>query len=401
MKQLLRVLAVAAALLFASFNGAYAKTIELWHAHQSQDFVNALAKKFEQKTGHKVNVLPFNTSKVKAELLLAAEAGLMPDAILVPSDYLGLYRELILAELDSSWFDPDLSPTALGTTRIDDAYRGIPIIQGNHLMLFYNKAFVSKPASSWAELNRQAQELRESGVEPIGWKYGEMYWFVPFLGAFGGWPMTGTQVTLDTPEMVKALDFYKGLADSGLINRDCEYDCAQKDFIAGKYAYAINGDWAFKDLQNELGDKFGVAVLPAIANTALRPMTSSFALGFPITSVDSDKQAVLKEFAHFAQALEVQQHYFSEFSLLPTNQRALDLVISSAADNEKQLLAQLADAKPMPSERAMAVTWQAMAKGFIRFMEHGYSAQRAATYMQSLANRELAKQPSSTPAEPQ
>ncbi|TAA47098.1 sugar ABC transporter substrate-binding protein [Corallincola spongiicola] len=369
----------------------HAAELELWHAHQARAFIEQVVENFTKETGVTVNITPFAPAKVKGELLLGAASGLTPDVVLVPSDFLGLHNELKLTALNSEWNDPALDESARQTTVIAGRQYGVPIIQGNHLMMFYNKKYIPQPAASWKQLAAQQKELKQRAVKAIGWNYGEMYWFVPFLGAFDGWPMDSDKVTLNTPAMIKALNFYRSLSDQGLVPKGCNYDCAQGQFLSGEYAYSINGDWAYSDFKKELGDSLGVALLPTIDGKPLKPMSSSFVLAFPRMQEKSETAEKLQALARFFQQAENQRYIYEQYRLLPVNDTVFSQIRDNAKGDEKVILEQLALTKAMPSEPAMAITWEALAKGYKRFMDHGYSAEKAAAYMQSLADRELKK----------
>jgi maltose-binding protein MalE len=369
----------------------HATDIELWHAHQAHGFIETLVKNFTQQSGVQIKITPFDPAIMKGELMLGAASGSSPDIILVPSDFLGIHHELNLTALDPSWNDPELAPSALQTTLVAGKQYGVPVIQGNHLMLFYNKLIVSKPARNWETLHSQQAKLAEQQVKTIGWNYNEMYWFIPFLGAFDGWPIEGENVTLNTEAMREALRFYQNLSEQGLIPKECGYSCAQKEFIAGKFAYSINGDWAYSDFKQALGDKLGVTLLPKIGNKNLVSMSSSFALAFPGMQPQSQTAIILKQLARYFQSAEQQALIYDRYRLLPVNQRIFAQIKASAEGDDKVILSQLALARAMPNAPAMAIIWEAIYKGYKRFMEHGYSADRAAEYMQRLADTEIAK----------
>lgn len=382
--------ALLTATLMVTASSVSAIQIEFWHAHQSLAFVDQVVKDFTKATGHSVKVSPYTPGDVKAELLLGAQSGLMPDVMLVPSDFLGLYQELRLRPVDNGWNDPDTMPLARATTIVGRNQWGVPVIQGNHLMLFYNKALVAEPATSWAELIQQKPAVENKGARLIGWNYSEMFWFAGFLGAFDGWPMDGDQITLNTPAMVAALDYYKGLSSQGVIEASCDYNCAQKAFNEGIFAYAINGDWALADSRRELGDKFGVTTLPTIGDRHMTPMNSTYVLAFPMVSEVPEKLPVLKAFSRFFQSAEQQYKIYQTAKLLPVNRTIFDKVMTNADEDTKVMLRQLEQTRPMPSSPAMVVAWQAMSKGFQRLM-NGSSAADAAAVMQDLADRELVK----------
>ncbi|MBD1390237.1 extracellular solute-binding protein [Neiella sp. HB171785] len=365
--------------------------IELWHAHQAQDFVVHLAEQFEAETGQKIRISAYKTSRVKAELLLGAKNNVLPDIIFVPSDFLGLYHELKLNRLDDSWLDPAISAGAKDTAIVDGKLFGVPVIQGNHLMLYYNKSLVDEPAATWQQLFEQKDKLSSKGVRTIGWNYGEMFWFVAFLGAYGSTPITNGEVTLDTPQMVAALRFYQSLGSRGLIDPACDYNCAQKDFVERSTAYSINGDWAYADLSDELGEDLGLAILPAIDDKPLKPFSSTFTLAFPRVMGDSKRQAVLRQFARFVQTEAIQRQTYQHYQLLPTNSIVFNALKQSVSGQQRLLLQQLAMTNPMPSEAAMAIVWQAMAMAYKRFVNNGYTPEQTAQYMQQVAEKELAR----------
>ena len=69
----------------------------------------------------------------------------------------------------------------------------------------------------------------------------------PFLGGFGGWVLDDAtdMPTLDTPEMVGALQFMSDLVlKHKIVPPGCDYDTADVLFKEGKAAMLINGDWS-------------------------------------------------------------------------------------------------------------------------------------------------------------
>lgn len=376
-----------------------ASELRLWHSHQSlhgQSFVDQLIADYHNAGGDRVAVTVFAPAEIKAELLLAADAGLLPDLMLMPSDFIGLHQQLDLIPLDSRWNPPGLMASTLDTARIGGQQWGIPMIQGNQLLLYYNRSLVSEPASNWQQLQAQQAMVEAKGKKLIGWNYGEMYWFTAFLGAFGGWPMANGQITLNTPAMVAALEHYRSLSSSGLVSARCTYYCAHQAFIAGEYAYAINGDWALGDMRQVLGEQLGVALLPAIGEQPMKPMRATHLLAIPKLShagrPDEARVKRIKALIAYLLSDQEQRRLFSLSGQLPVVQSAYDHALASGDGYTKVLLAQLAQSDPMPSDPKMTIAWQAMAKGFARLMR-GATAAEAAAIMQEQADRELKREP--------
>lgn len=360
----------------------------LYYQENAEPLLKEALVFFEQQSGYKINLVFVNINDLKQMLIEGAVNNLLPDAILVPSDFAALAPTIKLSKLPVSLLSQDLVPKALNSMNYKGDYYGAPVMSGNHLMLFYNKKYVQHPAKNWQELKAQAIELRAKGIEPIGWNYSEMYWFTSFAITLGGSPLTDGKASLNSQAYADALIFYKELADSGLIKRTCGYDCAQKDFQEQLFAYAINGEWALSDFERYLGDNLGISVIPAIGDKPFRPLFSTIGLMFPGNSLQGKKAKPLAALAVFFQSRHFQDILFDKQRFLPVNQRSFNQVEATANNNIKMLLKQLAQSMPMPSDPIMANAWIGMKKGFERYMGGLSSAKEAVEYMQKYTEQD-------------
>jgi len=363
----------------------------LYHRETAEPLLQEGLKQFEQESGYKVNLVFVNVNDLKQLLIKGSFNNSLPDVVLAPSDFVSLASRIKLSKLPPTLLSPDLMPDALSSMQYNGDYYGAPVISGNHLMLFYNKKYVQNPAKTWQELQAQAPALRAQGIEPIGWNYQEMYWFSSFATTLGGTPLTHGQPSLNSHSYADALSFYKGLADSGLINATCGYDCAQKDFQEQLFAYTINGDWALADFERYLGEDLGIALIPAIGNKPFRPFFSTVGLMFPGNSLQGKKAKALTTLARFFQSRSFQNTLFEKQRFLPVNQHAFKQVEATANNNIKMLLKQLAQAVPMQPDPIMANAWIGMRKGFERYMAGISSATEAAEYMQKFTEQDYQK----------
>ncbi|ELV7507437.1 sugar ABC transporter substrate-binding protein [Aeromonas veronii] len=362
--------------------------LELWHSQQAGYVIDDVIARFNQEGNHRVRVTQIEPGKIKADLLLAAQARGLPDLMLIPSDFIGLYRQMTLAPLPAEWFSPALMASALRYVTLDRQRWGMPMMQGNHLMLFYNKALVSTPVTQWQQLTAITPALKAKGVYPVSWPYHDMYYFAAFLHTFGGSPVTEGRITLDSPAMVQALEAYRTVASEQWVDPECDYDIALARFNEGKSAYLINGDWAFNDLVKNMGDKLGVALLPRWQSHPMHSMSGAYVMGASRWAMDDeDRKPVIKALMAFIQRQDIQQFIYHQGALLPVNQPAFTAISRRPAPQEKVLLEQFTLSTPMPSDSAMSIAWQAMEKGFERFKE-GISAADTARYMQQLADQQ-------------
>ncbi len=367
-------------------------SINMVHARESAEpMLKEGVKLFELQSGYKVNLVFVHNDNLKQLLIKGALNNSLPDVVLAPSDFASLAPIIKLSKLPPALLSSELMPEAVDSMRYQENYYGVPVISGNHLMLFYNKKYVQNPAENWQELKEQAPELRSKGIEPIGWNYHEMYWFSGFAATLGGSILSNGKLSLNSSAYADALIFYKELTESGLIPFACDYDCAQKDFQEQRFAYSINGEWALADFERALGKNLGITLIPAIADKPFRPLFSTLGLMFPGNSLEGKKAKSLSALALFFQSSGFQDRLFEQQRFLPVNQSSFKHVQATASDNIKMLLKQLAQANAMSPDPVMASAWLGMRKGFERYMAGISSAEEAAEYMQKFAERDYQK----------
>ncbi|PSW31521.1 ABC transporter substrate-binding protein, partial [Photobacterium phosphoreum] len=235
------------------------------------------------------------------------------------------------------------------------------------------------------------KQFLAKNIMPMGWNYNDMYYFMPFLSAFNGWPITNGNITLNTPAMVKALKYYHLLAEQGIVNRDCDYRCSQLDFVNDKSAYSINGDWAYHDLKMMLGDNLGVALLPKVKGKTMHPMASTFVLAVPNYTLKSkEKKQLIKDFSEFVQQQNNQRAVYEKTQLLPISIAYYRQLKSKAEGDSLVMFDQMALTRAMPSTLNMAISWQAIVIGFQRY-QAGATAVYAAAHMQKMAMEQIQK----------
>lgn len=384
LKQLIIILFV-----FSSFSLLASDKIVLWNAHKDSEYLEQAIADFQKETGVEVDVHQFKPSRLREELLVLTRNSDLPEILYIPADFIGMHRSIGLSKVPSDWFLPALSQGVRTMGMVNNSIYGIPLFQGNHLMLFYNKTLVNEPARTWQELLTQAESFPSRVQFPITWKFSEMFWFIPFLTAFDGWPMSGGDVTLNTPGMVEALRFYQKLYADGIVDIYCNQKCAVARFKSGKSPYLINGDWAIHILEKVMGDRLGIATLPTINGKNMLPMSSSYVLAFPALDANSKKYQQLKKFSLFMQSKETQELVQNVGGLIPVNDEVLIKPEAERTENQQAVIQQMQQTRRMPNHPNMVIAWLAMSKGFNRLIGQRYSPEKTAKYMQKLADKEV------------
>jgi ABC-type glycerol-3-phosphate transport system substrate-binding protein len=390
-----RLFALLFALLSTFLLSVQAIEISMWHTRPSFEtaLINQFCDEFEkaymsskhmspkQAPAITVTCTSINFANFKPDLVSGAYENRLPDLAIVPADFLGLHDVLKISPLKETPLPKEVSKDSFKTVSVDGNVWGIPLLQGNHLLLYYNRALVDQPLKNFEALWTQPQVKTKKDVDYIGWSYAEMYWFVPFLGAYGGWPVTESGVDLNTPAMVKALDYYAKFRKHGVIDDLCNYQCVRTKFFGNKLAYVIDGDWAFKEYQKQLGDYLGEAELPKADGRSIISMYSSHSLAFLNHSLESDKRPVLLAFANYLTSADVQRRWHEKTGQLPVHSTVLKEIIATDDKDMQISLKQLAQSKQMPITSSMTYAWQAMSRGFTRHINHDIPLEQAVDYM--------------------
>ena len=371
-------------LVFSTIANA-TENLTIWSSHQDSRLLKVVIAKFKKKHDVNILVIHFDPMKIKAEILLSAQFGGLPNFLIMPSDFIGLHDQMKLTPIPDDWLTQPMSNNVKYSVILQNQYWGIPLTQGNFLMFYYNKALVKTPLTSWKAIIENKKLFTAQHIMPVGWYYEDMYYLMPFLSAFGGWPIIDNKFTLNTPQMVKALKYYRLLVHLGIVDDSCDYNCSQKRFINGKSAYLINGDWAYYDLKKALGDNLGVALFPTLNGKVMHPMSSTFVMSIPdLNNSSKEKQKLIKEFALFVQHESNQKQIYKKNRLFPVSATYFNQLKAAAKGNELFMFKQLSLSKEMPSSIKMAIAWQAIAIGFQRYQD-GMTAEDAAKDMQEIA----------------
>ncbi len=374
-------------LFFAVFN-SHAKTINLAHTMKHENFSQLFGKLAEQ-SGLTIHSVFVDQKALKVRLVQNAHTSNMTDVIIVPADHLGLSEYANFSEIPASLIAQTTDKRTLDTARVSGKLIGIPIIQGNHLLLFYNSKFIKSPVTDWQDIEKLKPTL-PSHVKLITWSFMEMYWFIPFLSAFEGNLIADGQAQLNTPSMHDALRFVWGLNARDIVDSQCDYACSHQAFQQQKAAFIVNGAWALNTYQQALGDNLSVQPLPSLNGRVMQPYYSTFVLAFPNDSLNGPNKDNLRKFAKLAQEASFQRLIWQEISDIPVNIEVLEHLKNEQGTVFGTLVDALKETKPMPSTATMIIVWEVLNKGFSRFGSGALTAEQTGQFMQGLAERSIA-----------
>lgn len=367
---------------------ALADSEELYVAYSYEsEAIGNILKDFGKTTGIKIRHEYLGVDELKPKMMTMIESKNILDAVILPADNVGMYPFFKHSEVSKKLFKATVSDRVWSAGYSDGKLYGAPVIQGNYLILYYNKSLIKEPATTWESLLIQPPELSAKGISTFVWHHNSSYLFLPFVDTYGGWPLNDGKVTLNTPAMVKALNFYKELRVRNNVALDCNFTCAREQFKSGKAAYILTGIWDAKELYGALGDNLGIAALPSLEGKKMVSPFSTNVILFPNNGLAGSESKKLIQLVDYLQSVEVQKRIWNEASAIPVTQEAFRYAEDNAKGYVKEALALMENTKPIPADTIMSFIWDAIYKGKTRNQAGGMSAEEAARYMQQLIER--------------
>jgi ABC-type glycerol-3-phosphate transport system substrate-binding protein len=270
-----------------------------------------------------------DTPALVKQLSASGPAGfglMLGDAALVAALQAGDMIEPLEERLPADVVRDLVAPARTGASRSGHLW-GLADTVGLHLLLYYNRDLIAVPPADTDELMRVAQSFTHRGQWGLALNSYDPVWVVPWLVPYGGWLCDAEgNATLDTPAMVSALTLYLrwhgNLAGVAPLATQAE---ARQQFIEGKAAMLIDGDWGVDELSQTGQVKWGVAPLPVLSDTGLpaAPLVVGrywvMRRGLP-----ADAVRAATDFLTFVFAPARQLAWTERFGLLPTNRQALE-----------------------------------------------------------------------------
>ena len=338
--------------------------------------------------GSTLEVVQKETEVLRTDILAAGLAGSgLPDMILGPNDAIGVFVDAGLVLPVDDLFDMSLYANAAGGQIAGESF-GVPVNNGNHLMLQYNKQFVETPPQTWEELVALAKQIETDNPEVEGFAYNlnETFWFLPFVAGFGGsvYDADGNMV-LDSQPWIDAYKFVQDLkfVDEA-VPSECDYDCANNLFKEGSVAMILNGDWAVGEYLNAetspaLGaDNLGLAPWPALPNGERpKPFTGGKFISIPVTVEGAQLDAVVSFVTWLSTDPEAVAAYALGTSRLPA--------ISGVEIEDPTLAASaeaLATGVGMPPDASLRCMWDSVKPQLEAVMSNSMTPEDAAVEAQ-------------------
>ena len=304
----------------------------------------------------KVSVTPVAWDEAVAKLQTAIAGKTTPDVSQMGTDMMGQFGatgafEPVPADIDPSVF----FESAWNTNLVDGVVSGVPWYVETRL-LFYRtdiaeEAGVTEPPATWDDLKAAAKAMKEQGGAKYGIGLGTKNWqeYFPFLWSNGGDVADASgSFTLNSPQAVEALTFYKSFFEEGLTPKAVpEGTDPATPFVTGDTPMFFSGPWHLTGVKDAGGAGFENKW--AIAPMTKKATATSFLGGSNLVVYkDSENKDAAWAFVRFLADPATQALWYTTSSDLPAVQAGWEDPAVQKDPNLAMFGEQLKDTKAQP-----------------------------------------------------
>jgi multiple sugar transport system substrate-binding protein len=283
MRALNRLLIAATALASLALP-ATAGTLTIWSRSGQGDTLDVVAKAYSDSHADKVSVVTLPVDEFVQKYATAIAAGNAPDAVSLDLIHTPAFAAAGQLEDLTDWarslpYFKSLSPAHLSVGTDKGRIYGVPLTTETSVLAWNKDLFrkagldPEKGPTSWAEWKADAAKVTALGGDTRGFYFSgacggcAIFTFTPLVWASGGEILVdeGAKATLETPQMMGAVDFYRSLVAGGMVPASARTDTGS-DFlsiVSGRIGLQSIGASQIGTLVNKYPEvHFGVTLIP-------------------------------------------------------------------------------------------------------------------------------------------
>ncbi len=344
MKRLLVATSLATLCLVSTASAA--EKIEMWVRSGIGDAFKKVVESYNASHENQVVATEVPFSELVQKYATAIAGGQAPDALSMDLIYNPAFAAAGQLEDLTDWakslpYFNSLSPSHVKLGTYEGKIYGLPLSVETSVFAWnkdlYRKAGLDpdKAPTTWEEIEANAEKIRKLGDDTYGFYFSGggcggcmIFTFTPLVWGAGADILSedSKTATLDTPQMRKAVGYYRDMVKKDLVPASAASDNGTNflTFTNGKIGQQSLGAFAIGTLVTQYPDiNFGVTLIPSVDGKA-----SSFAGGdnFVITKGTKKIDAV-KEFLEYIYSMDGQK-VMAKYGSLPTRGDIADQVLA-------------------------------------------------------------------------
>lgn len=350
----------------ASPAGDLSGELTVWAMGNEGTLLGTLADEFmKENPGVNVTVTPVAWDQAVTKLNAAIAGNATPDVSQMGTDMMGQFAATGAFEAVSADIDPSgYFESAWNTNIVDGTAQGVPWYVETRVLYYRTdiaeKAGITAPPATWDDLKAMAKAMQETGGAKWGLSLGTKNWqeYVPFLWSNGGdiADASGTP-TLNSPQAVEALTFYKSFFDEGLTPKSVPegFDITPA-FVTGDFPMFFSGPWHLGLIKTaggaDIEGKWAIAPMPK------KISATSFVGGANLVVYkNSQNKDAAWAFVKFLSDPKTQALWYTTATVLPAAKAGWDEAALKEDPNVAIFGEQLNDTKAQPA----SATWSEVA----------------------------------------
>ncbi len=260
-------------------DGQATGTIDVWAMGTEGEELGDFVAEFEDANPDAdVKVTPIPWESAHDKLSNAIAAGETPDVSLIGTTWMGEFAEAggLMPTPEGLVDEADFFPGAWESTEVGGTSYGVPWYVETRVLYYRTdlaaEAGWDKAPETWDELKQFASDLQTKGGAEYGislqpGQTGSWQTMLPFAWSNGA-ALTnddGSEYTIDTPETVEALEYYKSFFTEGISqSRVLDPGESETGFADGVYGSFVSGPWhtALVEAAGVAPEDYAVAPLP-------------------------------------------------------------------------------------------------------------------------------------------
>lgn len=331
-------------------------------------YMDEVKGKFEEENNVTIEVIERDMFEQLEALPLDGPAGQAPDIMMSAYDRIGaLGQQGHLAEVTLA-NDKDYDDTDRAQVTVDGKLYGAPAVIET-LVLYYNKDLIDKAPATFAEAEELAKDSRFAFESEAGKntgflaKWTDFYFSYGLIAGHGGYVFgdNGTDssdVGLNNEGALEAYAYAKSwfqdVWPQGMLDTTGAGDLITKMFIEGKSAAIIDGPWQAQ-AYTDAGVNFGVAQIPVFSNgNAYQAFGGGKAW---VINSYTENPELAQKWLDYVTNEENQYKFYQMTHEVPANNAARATASSENNELVSAVIAQYADAQPMPNIPEMGEVW--------------------------------------------
>lgn len=255
--------------------------------------VAQVGEKFFKRTGIRVKVE--HPDEMAIQFIQEAATKNGPDIIMWAHDRFGDWATtgLLTPLSPGELYQQKFADFAWDAVTIGDKIYGYPV-SIESISLICNKALVPQAPENFEEFIKLDDELKAKGARAILWDYNQVYYTYPLMASQGGYSfkkVNGNYDIMDTginnAGSRTAIEFVLRLINEDHLQKNADYNMADKQFVEGKLGCILNGPWSW-DVYDQAKIDFSVNPMPKFGGIRTRPFVGVQALGINAASPNKD-----------------------------------------------------------------------------------------------------------------